>query len=71
MPPLDSPAPIQSPSLSPTYHPVHPSPTLNGLRLEGMSSKEVGYHGHIWGVDTPYLFVFSGFGEVIPLIYGR
>lgn len=70
MPPLDgtsSLAPIRAPSLMPRGRPQHPSPSLDGLRLEVMSAKEIGYHGHIFGVDVPYLMVFSGFGEVIPV----
>lgn len=71
MPPLedsDSPQPILPAVAVPRGHPQHPSPLYDGLRLETLSVKEAGYHGHVFGVDTPYLFYFTGWGEVIPAI---
>lgn len=71
MPALDDGLPvIQGPSMTPPARPAHPSPKRDGLRLEVMSAKEIGYHGAIFGVDTPYWMVPTGFGEWIPLIYG-
>lgn len=68
MPALDDPAPILG--SAPFYHPAHPSPSRDGLRLEVMSPKEIAYHGHIFGVDIPYLMWPTGWGEFIPDIWG-
>lgn len=48
----------------------HPSPLVDGLRLEVMSDREIGYWGHRFGIDTPYFYTFTGWGEIIPLIGG-
>lgn len=61
--------PIMPAVAVPRAHPQHPSPTVDGLRLEGLSVKEAGYHGQVFGVDTPYVFAFTGWGEIVPLIY--
>ncbi len=61
---------IYPPSMMPPGRPVHPSPSLDGLRLEVKTARELAYYGHVWGIDTPYLMVPTGFGEYIPLIYG-
>jgi hypothetical protein len=52
----------------PKARPQHPSPLLDGLALEVMSGKEIGYHGQIFGVDVPYLMVPLGWGELAPLV---
>jgi hypothetical protein len=62
---------IQSPTLVPRGRPMHPSPSRDGLRLEVMSAKEIGYWNHRFGIDTPYLIVPTGFGEWLPLIDGH
>lgn len=62
--------PIVGPSVVPPARAQHPSPLIDGLRLEVMSIREAGYFGHVFGVDTPYLMLPTGWGEWIPLIYG-
>lgn len=70
MPPLTdrTVAPIQGPSLTPRAHPGHPSPTRDGLLLEVLSVREVGYHGRRFAIDTPYWIVPLGWGEWAPLV---
>jgi hypothetical protein len=70
MPPLDTPQQILPATLVANARPAHPSPSIDGLRLEVLSPKEASYWGHVFGVDTPYLMVPTGWGEWIPLIYG-
>lgn len=67
----DQQAPILPAVLVPKARAQHPSPIIDGLRLEAISPKEAGYLGHVFGVDTPYLMVPTGWGEWIPLIYGN
>lgn len=62
--------PIQPAVLVPRARAQHPSPIIDGLRLEVLSVKEAGYIGHVFGVDTLYLVAPTGWGEWIPLIYG-
>lgn len=63
-------APITSAVAVPRARAQHPSPLIDGLRLEVLSVREAGYWDHVFGVDTPYLMAPAGFGEWIPLIYG-
>lgn len=60
--------PITRYPATPRARPIHPSPTVDGLALEVMSGKEIGYHGQRFGIDRPYLMVQSGWGEWLPLV---
>lgn len=47
-----------------------PSPSIDGLSLERISSREAAYLGHVFGVDTPYVDVPLGWGEREPITGG-
>jgi hypothetical protein len=69
MPPLpDSQRPVAAALGVPRARPAHPSPTRDGLRLEAMSAKEIGWWGNRFGIDIPYLMVPTGWGEWEPLV---
>jgi hypothetical protein len=60
--------PVRGPLQRPRAHPQHPSPTRDGLALEIMTAKEIGYHNLRFGIDTPYWMVPLGWGEYAPLV---
>jgi hypothetical protein len=70
MPPLPDPLGnnVSGPREYSSYRPVHPSPTLNGLRLEALSSLERIYWGRRCAIDTPYYALLTGYGEAYPAI---
>jgi hypothetical protein len=70
MPPLTDivQQPISMAPAVPHARPAHPSPTVDGLRLEVESARELGYHGQRFGIDVPYLMLPLGWGEWSPLV---
>jgi hypothetical protein len=66
MPPLPGSPPPPAPRTGP-YRVAHPLPGRGSLEL--MSGRERMWWGRRFGLDTPYLATFSGWGELVPL-YG-
>jgi hypothetical protein len=64
----DQDLPIRAATLVGRAHPVHPSPSQDGLALEIMSNRELAYWGQQFGIDTPYLIVPAGWGEWLPVV---
>lgn len=67
MPPLDVLAPVLPATEAGRARPVHPSPMIDGLRLEVLSPREIAWWGRRFGIDTPYVMVPTGWGEWVPL----
>lgn len=69
MPPLpNQDMPIGRMPATPPARPQHPSPIVDGLRLEVMTGRELAYHDHRFGIDVPYLMLPLGWGEWSPLV---
>ncbi len=71
MPPLPDPQPtILRAVPAPSALRAAPSPSRDGLALEVLTAREIGYLGQIVGIDIPLIEVESGWGDVVTINTG-